>query len=221
MPRDSREGDDSITSADDSSVEEASLPQPTRRTLFSSDSDSVSSREGDVDLQAVQAKDIAYNGISFLEKLDESSRAEVMGIGKVLYKLIDSLGKDPSSLLDVLVHFLSPLVHYLQSKLAVAFKDRTSKPLTDIFLMGSLMVLILAGTYGMSPSDWFNEATDPRPTAVFFVGAPNKKDFTVLMHLIDSFVETPSEKLVFRRPESTHPCQDLCNRRLFRPLFRS
>ena len=60
MPRDSSEGDDSITSADDSSVEEASLPQPTRRTLFSSDSESVSSREGDVDLRAVQAKDIAY-----------------------------------------------------------------------------------------------------------------------------------------------------------------
>ena len=140
-----------------------------------------------------------------------------MGIGKALYKLIESLGKDPSSLLDVLIHFLSPLVYYLQSKLAVAFKDRTSKPLTDDFLMGSLMVLILAGTYGMLPSDWFNEATDPR---LFFVGAPNKKDFTVLMHLIDSFVKTPSEKLVFRRPESTHPGQVLCNRRLFRLLFQ-
>ena len=69
------------------------------------------------------------------------------------------------------------------------------------------MVLVLSGTYGMSPSEWYHEATASSAGALFFSDAPAQKDFFEFIQLVDSFgdvVTGLAGKRAYRRPESTN-----------------
>ena len=207
MPRSSGDESELSDASTCSSADDSVGCMPRVHSLFSSGSDSDDSKHVERAPSAVPAKDVTYDGHRFLDKIDESSRAEVAGIGKAVWEALEARDKDASSLIEVLMFVLAPLVHYICTNYAVEYKRKTTNALTDNFVLACLMVLVLAGTYGMSPSEWYDEATASPPGALFFSDAPAQKDFVDFMQLVDSFGEVPAgptERRAYRRPESTN-----------------
>ncbi len=124
MPRSSSDESESSNSSVFSSTDVSVVSQPRWHTLFSSDSDSDDSNHVDRVPNAVPAKDITYDGHHFLAKIDQSCRAEVVGIGKDVWEALEARDKDPSSLIEVLQFVLAPLVQYICDNYAVEYKKK-------------------------------------------------------------------------------------------------